>query len=199
MAAVLFAITCQIAALVGHDESRAAAQDRSAPPTEAQPSAAPQSALPGSDPKPPAVAFVRRQLTPDYFSEGTNVGDLNGDQHLDVVYGPYWFAGPDYQQRHEIYRPQPQSRDGYADHFFCWVYDFDQDHHQDVLVVGFPGKPAAIYRNPGAGIGSWQKFSVLSSVGNESPQFTQLVGDPRPELVCVHDGFLATRRWAKNR
>ena len=35
----------------------------------------------------------------------------------------------------------------------------------------------------------WPKHQVLDSVGNESPQFTNIVGDERPELVCTHDGF----------
>ena len=54
--------------------------------------------------------FQRQPLTRTYFSEGTAVGDLNGDGHVDVVYGPHWYAGPDFKQPREIYPAKPQGR-----------------------------------------------------------------------------------------
>lgn len=135
--------------------------------------------------------FTPQQLTDVYYSEGISTGDLNGDSHLDVVYGPAWFAGPDFTQRGEIYPPVPQNRDRYADHFFSWVYDFNQDGYGDVLTVGFPGTPAYVYENPGKAerVQHWEKHEVFDWVSNESPQFLNLLGDERPELVCTRDGF----------
>jgi hypothetical protein len=135
--------------------------------------------------------FERRQLTDVYYSEGIAAGDLNRDGHVDMVYGPYWFAGPNFQERHEIYPAKPQLRKQYADHFFAWVYDFNGDGWNDVLTAGFPGTPAFVYENPRAEGHSrpWPKHRVLDSVSNESPHFTNIVGDERPELVCSHEGF----------
>jgi hypothetical protein len=135
--------------------------------------------------------FQRQQLTDVYYSEGIAAGDLNRDGHADIVYGPYWFAGPTFQDKHEIYAAKPQPRERYADHFFAWIYDFNGDGWNDVLTAGFPGTPAYVYENPRAeGHGrTWPKHPVLDSVSNESPHFTNIVGDERPELVCTHEGF----------
>ncbi len=135
--------------------------------------------------------FERQQLTGEYYSEGIGAGDLNRDGHIDLVYGPYWFEGPKFETKHEIYRPKPQNREGYADHFFAWVFDFNGDGWNDILTAGFPGTPAFVYENPRAEGQDkpWPKREVFPQVGNESPHFTNLVGDEKPELVCTRDGF----------
>lgn len=146
-------------------------------------------------------SFQRIRLTDTYYSEGANFGDLDNDGFNDIVYGPYWFAGPDYSTKHEIYKPVPQPTERYADNFFSWVYDFNQDGNNDLLVVGFPGTPAHVYENPGKDRhGShWPKHEISDWVSNESPQFTSIVGDKRPELICTRDGFYGylTPNWAK--
>ncbi len=150
--------------------------------------------------------FKRQRLAETYFSEGTAVGDLNGDGIKDVVYGPYWFAGPSFTEKHEIYPPVPQPMEKYTDHFFAWIYDFDGDANPDIFTVGFPGTPAYVYKNPGlkgikpdAPVKHWEKVQVFDWVSNESPQLTNLVGDEKPELVCTRDGLFgyASIDWAK--
>ncbi len=135
--------------------------------------------------------FERIQLTDVYYSEGANAGDLNGDGEMDVVYGPYWYAGPDFRVSREIYPAKPQPREAYADNFFNWVFDFNGDGWKDVLVVGFPGTAAYVYENPkSAGFDRpWPKHEILDWVSNESPQFVDLIGDTQPELVCTRDGY----------
>ena len=145
----------------------------------------------------PAVAeefrlhsFGRQQLSDFYYSEGIASGDLNNDDKTDIVYGPHWYAGPDFTSKNEIYPAVPQNRDRYADNFFNWVHDFDGDGWNDILVAGFPGTPGFVYRNPGKDglTGLWEKKEVADSVSNEAPQFTDITGDKVPELVCTRDG-----------
>jgi hypothetical protein len=144
--------------------------------------------------------FKRIGLTDVYFSEGAAAGDIDNDGHMDAVYGPYWFKGPDFQQKHEIYAPKPQPTERYADHFFAWVYDFNGDGFPDVFTVGFPGTPAFVYENPkSTAAGHWKKHQVFDWVSNESPYFGDIVGDERPELVCTRAGHFgyATIDWEK--
>jgi hypothetical protein len=133
--------------------------------------------------------FTRQPLTGTYYSEGANAGDLNRDGHADVVYGPFWYEGPQFTKSHELYPGRPQNMNGYADNFFNWIYDVNGDGWNDVVVVGFPGTPGLVYENPkAAGFDqSWKKHAILPSVANESPQFVNIIGDDRPELVCAYD------------
>ena len=127
-------------------------------------------------------SFARQPLSDVYYSEGISVGDLNGDKVTDVIHGPHWYAGPDFTVKNEIYPAVPQNRKGYADNFFNWVHDFDGDGWNDILVVGFPGTPGFVYRNPGKDglTGLWEKLQVADSVSNEAPQFTDITGDGVP-------------------
>ncbi len=138
-------------------------------------------------------SFERQQLTDTYFSEGANFGDINRDGKLDAIHGPYWWQGPEFKVRREIFAPKPQNRDGYSTNFFTWVYDFTGDGWNDLVSVGLPGSAAVLYVNPGEGkvleeANHWRTQKVHDGIGNESPQFVNLIGDKQPELVCNHNG-----------
>src|SRR5215217_3813187 len=51
-------------------------------------------------------SFKKQQLEKYYWSEGAMLGDLNKDGKADAVYGPYWWEGPAFTKRHEIYAPK---------------------------------------------------------------------------------------------
>ncbi len=135
-------------------------------------------------------SFQRHQLTDVYYSEGVAQGDINGGGHADIVYGPYWFAGPDWKQRHEIFPAKAQPRQGYANHFFAWVHDFNGDGRPDILTAGFPGTPAFVYENPGpeGWKQAWPRHQVLNEVSNEAPQFLDVDGDRQLDLLCTQQG-----------
>jgi hypothetical protein len=148
-------------------------------------------------------SFERLTLTTEFWSEGAGSGDFNRDGKLDVVSGPYWYAGPDFQKRHEFYLATqthtnkgnggPVVRRGwsprvYSDNFFAFAHDFNSDRWPDILVIGFPGKDASWFENPRGQNGAWKRHVVFDAVDNESPHWIDLTGDGKPELVCNHNG-----------
>lgn len=132
--------------------------------------------------------FQKKQLTDKFYSEGASFGDFNHDGHKDVVSGPYWYAGPLFAEKHEIYAPQAFDKHNYSENFFCWGSEITGDGWDDVLVVGFPGKEARLYINPKDKPGPWPTVNVVDIVDNESPGFVDITGDGRPELVCSKNG-----------
>jgi putative membrane-bound dehydrogenase-like protein len=135
------------------------------------------------------ITWKRQQLHGDFYSEGAAIGDINGDGKADVVAGPFWWEGPEFEKKHAYYEPKIFSINGYSDNFFAYVHDFDADKKNDILILGFPGKEARLYLNPGAHDDKpWPMHLVADGVDNESPVFTDITGDGKPEIVCSTGG-----------
>lgn len=143
--------------------------------------------------------FKRVDLAYQYFSEGATLGDMNRDGKADVISGPYWYEGPDFQKKHEIYPVKVADKNGYSMNcFFTWVADFDGDGWNDLLYVGFPGTAAVVFTNPKGREEHWKSHPVFNKVDNESPSFLDVTGDGKPEIICMSDGFIgyATPDWS---
>lgn len=135
------------------------------------------------------ITWKRQQLHGDFYSEGAAIGDINGDGKPDVVSGPFWWEGPAFEKKHAFYEPKIFSIHGYSDNFFAYVHDFNADQKNDILVLGFPGKEARLYLNPGVHDDKpWAMHIVADVVDNESPVFTDITGDGKPEIVCSTGG-----------
>ncbi len=165
-------------------------------------------------------SFKKLHLTPQFWAEGANLGDFNHDGKMDVVYGPFWWEGPDFQTRHE-YAPATASfkhkksdgteetlpgfegglgsHNAYSENFFTFTYDINQDGWTDIIVIGMPGTPTYWYENPKGREGHWQRHVALAVTDNESPAFLDLNGDGRPEIVCNSGGYwgYAAADWSE--
>lgn len=153
--------------------------------------------------------FQRLHLSDQFWSEGANFGDLNRDGINDVISGPWWYAGPDFQMRQEYY-PATNTfnlklgpfttvkvpgfegtlghENRYSDNFFIWVLDFNQDGWKDILRIGFPGQDTSWFENPKGQEGHWKRHVIFDDTCNESPTFTDITGDGKPELVGITKG-----------
>ena len=135
--------------------------------------------------------FTKIKLESQFLSEGAAVGDFNHDGKKDIVAGWLWFEGPGFTNRHEFTAPPEKPFDGeksYSDYFLTYVYDFNGDKWDDILVYSWPGKEAAWYENPRNDGNRWIKHSIVPVADNESPQIGDMNGDGKPELICTTGG-----------
>jgi putative membrane-bound dehydrogenase-like protein len=133
-------------------------------------------------------SWESKDLYPAFHAEGAAVGDLNGDGVIDLAYGPFLFAGPDFEKPQRYRAGEPfVAEKGYSDSFFGFVRDFNKDGKNDLLFFGFPGKEAKMYLNPGDD-SMWPEFVVADQVANESPHFVDLIPGGFPEIVCGRSG-----------
>ena len=85
------------------------------------------------------ISWRTRKLSPVFYGEGAYFGDFNRDGAIDVVSGPFWYAGPEFSEKHE-YRPAKEyDPRGYSDNFLTFVHDFNNDQWDDILIIGWPG------------------------------------------------------------
>lgn len=162
-------------------------------------------------PPTPDGSWRKQQLIDDFWAEGATALDVNRDGAMDVIYGPYWFAGPDFAKRSLIYpdttRTKAKQEDGteveiagfagvksvangYSDNFLNAAHDVNGDGWTDYIVMGFPGKETLWYENPRGEAGLWKKHVAHDVTDSESPMFADIDGDGQPDLLCMSAGHL---------
>ncbi|MBC7820220.1 MAG: VCBS repeat-containing protein, partial [Planctomycetaceae bacterium] len=150
------------------------------------------------------VKWERIKLEEVFRAEGVAVADINKDGHLDLVNGEAWYENPLGERDPKrapfakaLYKSgswtmHPLRAEGirgtiadgsYSNNFALWTYDISGDGWQDVIVIGFPGEPCHWFENPQGKPGPWNKSEIWHSAANETPQFQDITGDGKPELI----------------
>ena len=160
-------------------------------------------------------SFQRIALSDQFWCEGASAADFNKDGKADIVAGPWWWAGPDFKDRHEIYAPTATfeltlgestkvtvpgfegglgKKNAYSDNFFAFPYDFNNDGWQDVLVVGFPGQLTVWYENPKGAADHWARHPIFMQTDNEFANIYGHHGRWEARVSLHHERRLRLRR-----
>jgi len=136
--------------------------------------------------EPTSVRFRKVQLSDKYYCDGIQHGDFNRDGNPDIVAGPYWYEGPQFTAKHEIYPAvalEPEKSP--SNSMYSFVFDFNRDGWLDVLTLGRVHMHEAFwYENPRGEERLWKKHFVFERIRGESPLLADADGDGLPELVC---------------
>ncbi len=139
----------------------------------------------------PPLRFVKLKLTDRYYCDGVTAADINRDGQMDVVAGPFWYAGPDFTTAHEFYPAEAfPTEPSPTNSMYTFVHDFSGDGWPDILVLGRVRLHEAYwYENPGSTVSAktpahWTKHFAFERVRGESPLLVDLDGDGRPQVIC---------------
>jgi hypothetical protein len=138
--------------------------------------------------------FTKRTLDPDFRAEGVGVFDVDRDGHLDIATDEFWYAGPQFDVRHEIREPETYPLDGNGHAMGVYPEDVDGDGWLDLVISPHPTEtaywyknpgPEASYRNPGPGDTHWARYVIKDEEGLETPIVDDLFGDGHPVLLMT--------------
>ncbi|NIP93085.1 MAG: VCBS repeat-containing protein [Akkermansiaceae bacterium] len=129
------------------------------------------------------VVFEKTQIDTAFRSEGVAVADFTGDGKPDLVAGNVLYVAPDWKMYALRKEKLEFPRKGYSDAFLCFADDLDADGDQDAIVVGFPGRQTRWYQNPGRPDGAWKSHLAVQSTPTENPDYLDLDGDGKRELI----------------
>ncbi len=133
--------------------------------------------------------FRKQQLNDFYYAWSATAADVNRDGHLDVLAGPHYFLGPDYQTYREIY--VADILDPGADYTPAagnFAFDYTGDGWPDVIVS--EGRNFVMYVNPGEQQRRWDRYPAFNNTA-EVVAFADINADGVPDVVILNDGMVA--------
>jgi hypothetical protein len=126
--------------------------------------------------------FRMQTLNEFYYSWGPSVADVNKDGQPDVVAGPYYYLGPDYNVAREIYLAQTIDASTQYFNGVQYAYDFTGDGWPDVINALFT-RPTVLYVNPKGESRRWDSFVVTDALSSEIALVKDVDGDGKLEYL----------------
>ncbi len=126
--------------------------------------------------------FRMQALNEFYYSWGPAVADFNHDGTPDIVAGPYYYLGPDYNVAKEIYLAETINPSTGYFNGLQYAYDFTGDGWPDVVNILFT-HPMVLYVNPRGESRRWDEYTISDRITSEIGLLKDIDGDGKPEVL----------------
>lgn len=144
---------------------------------------------------PNPLSFRKVTVHRDFFCETALAADIDKDGVKDLVSGPYWYQGPTFAKKTELYPYKPVNPFTLApvpkydprsssNNWFQWAYDLNNDGWIDIITHTYPGRQAVWHENPKGQPGLWKEHLIYDVVNGEQNMFADITGDGKPEILC---------------
>ncbi len=133
---------------------------------------------------PSPLHFKKMKVSSETY-ESVGVFDVDGDGHLDLVSGAFWYKGPQFIERHFIAEVKRVGE--YWDDFLSIPLDVNGDGKIDFITGGWFGETLSWVENSGSD-GNWKEH-VIDTTGNiETARGWDVDGDGTIEIVPNNPG-----------
>lgn len=138
--------------------------------------------------------FRMQHIDDFYYSWGVAVADINHDGHPDVVAGPFYYVGPNFTERREIYPSESFSpTNQYAPNMVTHAHDFHHNGWPDVLATEM--RAMSLYVNPQDESRRWKRYPMVPKISSEITVLEDIDGDGRPELVYAYQNTVMYAKY----
>lgn len=141
-----------------------------------------------------SASFRMQRLDDFFYAWDAAVADINRDGVQDIVAGPFYYLGPQYSKRREIYLANTVSPSNqYVSNMVTFAHDWNSDGWPDVLTT--EGRQMSLYLNPKGEDHRWTRNLVAPGITSEITLLRDVDGDSAPELIFVKDGRLSFAKY----